>query len=230
MHPYFSIIIPAYNEEKYVEKTLNSIQSQSFSDYEVIVVLNGCTDNTEKAVKKYKKLNLRYFVRPEPQVSRARNYGAELAKGKVLVFLDADTQLLPDTLKRIKEDFTIDYAVATTLVLPDVTDLKYKVAMNFKNNYNRMKLYEGCSGILITWKKDFDAVFGYNPELQVREHRTLIKKLKTKGKYTCINTAVVTSMRRHQHWGLLKGTGFWIKQGWKEKFGNVEETDYEEVR
>ena len=153
MNPYFSIIIPAYNEEKYIEKTLLSLQNQSYSDYEAIVVLNGCTDSTEKVVKKFKKLNIRYVVRPEAQVSQARNYGAELAHGKVLIFLDADTQLLPDTLKRIKEEFTVEYAVATTLVLPDATALKFRLAMNFKNNYNRLKWYEGCSGILVTWKK-----------------------------------------------------------------------------
>lgn len=234
MHPYFSIIVPAYNEEKYIEKTLSSIKNSSVQDFEIIIVLNGCTDDTEKKIKIFTKNNqqnsLKYFSLPEANVSKARNYGVEFAQGKVLIFLDADTQLLPDTLKRIKEDFTVEYAVATTLVLPDATNLKFRLAMNLKNSYNRTKLYQGCSGILITWKKDFDAVYGYNPDLHVREHRTLIKKLKKQGKYACINTAVITSMRRHQKWGLLKGTAFWIKQGMKEKFSDVETTEYEKIR
>ena len=51
----FSIIIPANNEEKYIEKTINSIKEQSFKDYEIIVVANGCTDNTAEIVKNNQK-------------------------------------------------------------------------------------------------------------------------------------------------------------------------------
>ena len=45
--PAFSIIIPAHNEEKYLQKTLDSIKSQTLQDYEIIIVTNGCTDKTE---------------------------------------------------------------------------------------------------------------------------------------------------------------------------------------
>ena len=48
-----SVIIPAYNEEKYIEKTLKSIKKQNFKHYETIVVCNGCTDNTKDIAKRY---------------------------------------------------------------------------------------------------------------------------------------------------------------------------------
>lgn len=233
-----SIIIPAYNEEKYIEKTLHSIAQQRYRNYEVIIVMNGCTDGTEKTVEHFKnnikkkniKNKIKYFFLPHAHVSKARNYGAEEAQGEVLVFLDADTQLSPDSLRKISEQFTEDYSVATTKVLPDINSFKFRLAMRIKNGYNTTKLYEGCSGILICWKKDFQKVGGYNPALTVREHRTLIRQLKKLGKYQCLNTHVITSMRRHQQWGLVKSTWFWMKQGMKEKVSSVERSKYEKVR
>ena len=52
MAVFLSVIIPAYNEEKYIRKTLYSLQLQKFQDFEVIVVANGCTDGTESVVRK----------------------------------------------------------------------------------------------------------------------------------------------------------------------------------
>ena len=55
-HPKISVIIPAHNEEKYIEKTLESLTKQDFADFETIVVANGCTDKTEEKVKKHQKI------------------------------------------------------------------------------------------------------------------------------------------------------------------------------
>ena len=78
-----SIVVPAYNEEKYIEKTLKLIPK----NIEVIVVCNGCTDDTEKIAKKYAKT---YSIK-ERNVSLARNYGADKSHGDIIMFLDADT-------------------------------------------------------------------------------------------------------------------------------------------
>src|SRR3989344_4993756 len=143
----FSIIIPAYNEEKYIEKTINSIKEQNYGDCEVIAVANGCTDLTLEILNKcdnIKTLNL-----AEANVSKARNKGAQEANGEVLIFLDADTSLNPGCLEIIQNNFTKDCSVATTKVLPDIGKRKYQLAMWSKNVYNRTGLYKGCSGALI---------------------------------------------------------------------------------
>ncbi|MBT4539039.1 glycosyltransferase [Candidatus Woesearchaeota archaeon] len=226
--PTFSLIIPAHNEEQYISDTLLSIKQQSFADHETIVVTNGCTDKTENLVKQQPWV--KHFNSVKPHVSRARNYGAGKAKGDILVFLDADTLLPKNALQTIHNQFTKKFSVATTKVTPDISKNKYKFAMWFKNFYNSTGFYKGCSGVLICRKKDFDLVNGYNPEIIVKEHKELTNKLLSHGKYQCVNTKAVTSMRRFEKWGLTKATTFWIKQWGKNLVSNVKDTDYERIR
>jgi len=228
--PLISIIIPAHNEEKYLSHTLQSIQQQTLQDYEVIVVANGCTDKTEEIVKKNNDKRIKLFSLKQANVSRARNHGASKAEGNILFFLDADTTLEATALQIIQEKFSEQYAIATTRVKPDSDEMKYKVAMVFKNFYLKTGLYQGCSGALICRRNDFDNVNGYDSTITVKEHRKLWKKLKPLGKYTCLDTSVTTSMRRLQQWGLWKATTFWAQQWLKDKTGDLKESSYEKIR
>lgn len=223
----FSVIIPAYNEEKYIRETLHSVKQQSCQDFEVIVVGNGCTDKTEEIAKK--RSNVRVLSLPKANVSVARNAGALNAKGEVLVFLDADTRLEKDSLKKIKEEFTEKYSILAARVKPDSQKLKYKVLMSLKNFHNVTGLYKANVGVFVCRKKDFQDSGGYDPETTVREHQKLRKRLFEKGKYKCINTYATTSTRRYDHWGLSKVLSYWTKQWFKEKMGNSQQ-EYERIR
>lgn len=227
MNPLISIVIPAHNEEDYLRQTLHSIKNQSYRNYEVIVVANGCTDKTEEIVQ---KREVKLLSIPRPNVSRARNYGASKANGDILMFLDADTTLENDSLKKIKDNFTEQYSVATTRSKADLPDFKFKLAQSFKNVVNITKLYKGCSGALICRREDFDKVNGYDPNIIVKEHKKLTNHLLKHGKFLCVNTYTTTSMRRLKNWGISKAAWFWIKQWIKYKFGNLEDTDYERIR
>ncbi len=228
--PDFSIIIPAYNEEKYLRKTLHSLKNQTFQNFETIIVTNGCTDKTEEIVKKKVNERFRHLSLSRANVSVARNAGALNANGKTLVFLDADTILEPDALHKIQTQFSNNYAVASTKSRPDTSELKYKIAFGFKNFYLRSLFYHGCSGVLICRKENFHKVGGYNPEIIVKEHRKLILKLEQQGPYKRIDTTVTTSTRRFQQWGLSKTFFFWIHQWVKDKVGDIRLSDYEKVR
>ena len=230
MPPSISIIIPACNEEKYIEKTLHSLEQQQFRDFEVIVVANGCTDQTEEVVKQNANPYLRLLSLPQPNVSVARNAGALNAQGKILLFLDADTQLASNSLQIISQQFTAGYAIAGTKVLPDIRRWDYTSFTGLKNIYLSLHLYPGCSGALICQKDDFHSVGGYDPTLKVREHYYLSRKLTHRGKYKCLNTKVITSMRRYQHWGMGKALSFWMKQWVKDIFPGLKNTEYEKIR
>ncbi|MBU0457331.1 MAG: glycosyltransferase [Nanoarchaeota archaeon] len=232
MPPKFSIIIPAHNEEEYIKKTLHSIKNQTYQNYETIVVTNGCTDKTEEIVKKRLNDKTKHLSLSKANVCIARNSGAFEAQGEIFLFLDADTTLEDDSLQKINEQFSSEYSVATTKVLPDSDNLKYRLAMKFKNLYNSTNIYNGCSGALICRKEDFNNVKGYNPEIIVKEHRKLIIELKNKTgkKFKCIDTNVTTSMRRFKKWGLTKATIFWIKQWMNNYLGDLKKSDYEKVR
>lgn len=90
MTPYFSIIIPLYNKEKHIKDTLSSVWSQSFSDFEVIVVNDGSTDSSLENVKSVSDSRLKLFSTENEGVSHARNYGISKATSDLIVFLDAD--------------------------------------------------------------------------------------------------------------------------------------------
>jgi glycosyltransferase involved in cell wall biosynthesis len=215
----FSIIIPAHNEENYLSKTLQSIKQQTFQDYEIIVVTNGCTDKTEEIAK---KSNVRVLSLPNPNVSVARNAGALSAVGEVLVFLDADTQLEKGSLQKIHQEFTENYSVASTKVLPDSKNKKHKSFMSFKNLIFSNGLFKGFSGVFICNKKHFQEINGYNPEKTVGEQRELRQKLTEVGKYRCIDTYVTTSMRRYNQWTLARYLKFWSKHFLKDNQKNYE--------
>jgi glycosyltransferase involved in cell wall biosynthesis len=230
MKPYFSIIIPAHNEERYISNTLKSIKKQIYQDYEIIVVANGCKDQTEKVVKKNINEKIRLFSLPKAHVSLARNHGAEKAQGDVLLFLDADTTLEKDSLKKIKKQFRNKHSVATTLSKPDKNKFGFLISQSFKNFYNYSGIYRGCSGALICRKHDFIKVKGY-PLIKLAEHRKLTIKLKEFGKFSCVKTFVITSMRRYEEWGLTKLTFFHSYHWLKRKLGRkIEESNYEAIR
>ena len=100
--PLFSVIIPTYCEEQHIERCLQSIQGQVFEKgrIETIVVDSDSPDNTRIIAREYadRVVNMR-----KRGVSRARNVGARIAKGELLVFLDADTVLDPAFIAEIHE-------------------------------------------------------------------------------------------------------------------------------
>lgn len=98
-----SVVIPLYNKEKTIKKTLNSILSQSYSNYEIVIVDDGSTDDSYSIVSNYiksdiEKLRIRLLQQENGGPSKARNTGAKHAQGEWIVFLDADDELLPDAL------------------------------------------------------------------------------------------------------------------------------------
>lgn len=97
---FFSIIIPLYNKEKFIQNTLKSVLSQSFSDFEIIIVNDGSTDNSETKVLNFKDSRIKYFYKKNEGVSKARNFGIEKAKSNYICFLDADDYWYPDYLEQ----------------------------------------------------------------------------------------------------------------------------------
>lgn len=99
--PYFSVIIPAYNREEMISATLRSVETQTFTDFEVIVVDDGSTDGTVNAAKRFPFVRLISQQNAGP--GAARNAGVAAATGKYVAFLDSDDLWFPWTLKRYSE-------------------------------------------------------------------------------------------------------------------------------
>lgn len=97
-NPLISVVIPAYNAEKYIETAINSARSQSFDDIEIIVVNDGSTDSTKSIVERLTKIDSRVILYTQKNSGKpaiARNQGTKKAKGKYIAYLDADDVMLP---------------------------------------------------------------------------------------------------------------------------------------
>lgn len=99
--PVFSVIIPLYNKENFIEDTLHSILNQTFSDYELIIVNDSSTDNSEEKVLQFTDSRIRYFFKENGGVSSARNYGISVAQAEYITFIDADDYWYPNFLEEM---------------------------------------------------------------------------------------------------------------------------------
>lgn len=94
-----SIIIPTYNGEKHISKCIDSILKQTYSNFELIVVNDGSTDETERVIRQIEDSRIKLYSIANHGVSYARNYGIDKAKGKFILFVDDDDYIAPNTLE-----------------------------------------------------------------------------------------------------------------------------------
>lgn len=104
----YSIIVPTYNRENYISKCIDSVLNQTYDNFELIIVDDGSTDNTENIIKKYNDNRLKYFKNDNHGIAYSRNYGIDKASGDYLFFLDSDDyierNLLEEVNKNIKKN------------------------------------------------------------------------------------------------------------------------------
>jgi glycosyltransferase involved in cell wall biosynthesis len=112
LNPFFSILIPTYNRSLLVLESIHSVLVQSFTDFELIIVDDGSTDDTEAVVNTISSAKLIYFKKSNQERGAARNFGIKKAKGKYVVFMDSDDRMMDNHLetlythlKQQQEDF-----------------------------------------------------------------------------------------------------------------------------
>jgi glycosyltransferase involved in cell wall biosynthesis len=99
--PTVSVVIPTYNRSDYILEAVESVLAQTYHDYEIIVVDDGSTDDTDKVLGPLiKDGKIRYVYQENLNKSAARNHGIRLAKGKYIAFLDSDDLFLPKKLEK----------------------------------------------------------------------------------------------------------------------------------
>lgn len=98
--PLISIVMPAYNAEKYIKAAVDSVLNQSFSDFELIVADDGSTDDTGAIIKGYNDPRIKYLYQKNAGASKARNLGIINSRGKYVAFLDADDVWMPFKLMK----------------------------------------------------------------------------------------------------------------------------------
>lgn len=95
-NPQISVIMPAYNAEKYIAEAINSILTQTFNDFEFIIINDASTDSTKEIIESYKDLRIKFINNEQNQgVAKSLNIGLAAARGKYIARMDADDISLP---------------------------------------------------------------------------------------------------------------------------------------
>lgn len=220
-----SIIIPTKNEEEYLPKLLESIKKQTFTDYEIIVSDNGSKDKTKEIAGKF---GCKVVKGGLP--GKARNKGAKVARGNVLLFLDSDTELrTKDFLEKILNEFEkrkLD--MAAPFIYLDGKELD-KIFFDFWNKLTKLLQYSltpVAGGWCIFIKRELhNAIKGFDEKIILGEdsdyaQRAVMHKL-FKVKFRTLKSArIQVSTRRLEKEGHLKvavqgiGTGLhWFLLG-----------------
>ncbi len=179
MMPRFSVIMPLYNKAPYVKKALDSIVTQSFKDWECIIVDDGSTDNTTAICEDYiknlqfetinlKRENIRIISQPNSGVAKARNVGVENSHGQFVCFLDADDWWEPTFLEemdKLIQEYSDAGLYATNYVYykPGKTHVALKLErgyMNYPEAYlhGEMPVWTGAACML---RRVFDEMGGF---------------------------------------------------------------------
>lgn len=132
--PKFSIIVPIYNMEKYLEQCIKSVISQSFTDYELLLIDDGSNDKTSTICKKYENEKIKYIYQKNSGVSVARNTGIKKSKGKWIIFIDPDDWIEKDYLYEFNERITDDIDI---IICDDYVEFPKKTIKNniYKENF-----------------------------------------------------------------------------------------------
>lgn len=217
-----SIIIPTYNEEKYLPKLLDCIKKQAYKDYEIIVADANSRDKTRQIAKKY---GCRIAKGGMPAVGR--NNGAKKAKGDILLFLDADAQFNEDFLKNAVNEFKerkLD--VAGCYVHPLSNNLIDKVFFGIFNLwiYATQFFYPNASGSGIFCKKRLHKkVRGFDEKIRLSEDMDYAKRCGKYGRFGIIKSAKsYVATRRFEKEGRLKvGFKLFLSAIYRIFFGEI---------
>jgi len=209
-NPLVSVIIPSKNEENYIEKTLISIKNQSYKNTEIIIV-DSSTDNTIKIAKKFTNK----IIKKNVNIPKAKNLGTKHAKGDILLFVDADTILLPNCIERsLKFILNGSYDAIIPNVKPReknfraiILTLIYKWFLKLMDLTYNFSI-GGCP-VMVT-KEFFNRIDGFNERFTCVEDLEFIKKLKIFGKVKIDKKILsIISLRRFEKDGYFK----WMLRG-----------------
>ncbi len=148
-----SVIMPAYNAERTIKKTINSVIAQTYENWELIIVDDGSNDNTKNEVFSVNDKRIKYIFQMNLGPSAARNRGIEEASGQYVCFLDSDDLLHIDYLKELVdmvEKYNADIAMCDYLKAKDTP----KIDLTCKNNSSREEVLFPDDCIIRMFYKD----------------------------------------------------------------------------
>jgi len=210
----FSVLMPVFNRSEHVRKAIASVLDQTFTDFELVVIDDGSTDNSLEMIKNFgRRVKLLQQSHRGPEV--ARNYGAANARGEYLVFLDSDDFFFPfalATLDRVIRHFdSPSFLLATLKFFESEQDLSIPApnpieVFHYKNFLSRTRplgtatAAANLTGSIVVRKSVFEEVGGMRnstPETFHNEDSHLLLKLSSQEPCIVIHQPAITAYRKH---------------------------------
>lgn len=189
--PKISVVIPLYNKGFIISETLNSVLAQTFTDFEIVIVNDGSTDNSFEIVSQYSDDRIRLYNQENKGVSKTRNAGIEYSKSELIAFLDADDYWHPNHLEELYQLY-IDfpncglYASRYFMKISEENTIKTTYIQAVSDNFRgilpdyflaSMQYRVGLTSAVAIPKKMVQGNFLFNPELNGQEDLELFTKI-----------------------------------------------------
>lgn len=232
--PKISVVIPAYNEENYIGKCLESLRNQDYkSDFEIIVNNNGSTDKTGEIAKSH---GAKVIFTPKSNQAAARQDGLRLASGNILAALDADNTAVPFWLSTIDQEFAKDPKLVSIFgfIKPLEGKILDKILLFLGNYVNLGAFYVTGRPILIgtnqaVKREVFEEIGGFEPlklpliHCDIFDQEHLMRNLRNAGKIKFTPKMQISySMRKFHELGYFamfwKGFLAWLDLVFLKKF------------
>ena len=175
----FSIVIPTYNRATFLQKAIESVLAQTYTDWELIIIDDGSTDNTKDVVSQYGDSRIKYIYQENAERSAARNNGIMHATGDYICFLDSDNYIKADRLQKLAE-FIGDKQLSVCYY----TDIEYNNATKGVVKIKEGKEYpfpmdvdlliqdiiatpQLCCATEILWKHQFNPILSIGEDMEL---------------------------------------------------------------
>jgi glycosyltransferase involved in cell wall biosynthesis len=224
-YPMVSVIIPAYNAAEFLPATIASVQGQTFSDWELLIINDGSTDDTVTVVRQYQETNhnIHLIHQLNQGVSTARNLGVENSKGQIIAFLDADDQWLPHKLQQHLEHFKsnsrLGVSFAQVEILTQTGEPTGQVSSSRLTNLQpEYLLSENPTTTTSNWvvrKEVFAQVGGFSPDMSYSEDLEWLLRVICTGNWEIVGINQVLTRYRTSSAGLSSNL-YRMEAGWNQ--------------
>ncbi len=193
-----TVVIPAYNEENYLEKTLKSVIKASKlykGKLEIVVVDNNSSDRTAEIAH---EAGVRVVYEPKNQIARARNAGAAVSKSDYLVFLDADTTVKGDIFQKVANNLSSGKVIGGGAWAEPDTGLGGKIIFKYLINGVLSLKNVTVGPFLYCEREAFEKVGGFDEELYTAEEFSFADSLKKEGKKNKKKWKIIKFGKKHR--------------------------------
>ena len=211
-----SVIIPTYNRDAVLKRAIKSVLSQTFQDFELIIVDDGSIDETKEVINSFRSSKIKYFYQKNSGgAAGPKNTGIKIAQGKYIAILDSDDEWLPEKLEKQIEFFEKNPEISVLACNFLINGKKEYKIPRYKNLFKRMLVTDdmGPGSIMIYQREVFDKVGLFDENLKSGQDKEMRIRLAREYKFGFVDECLVNYHLGHNN---ISSLGLSIKKREKD--------------